>query len=138
MVSLEFFIDINPSDRTMALGSTQLLTEMSTRSISWGQMRPVRKADLTTILCRCQKNLGTVTSWNPLGHSRPGTGLLYLFTYLLTSPLPNELNRLALPTHLSHISHSLQTYTCFISSWKYLLLTLCHYCPHAINTYTYK
>jgi hypothetical protein len=27
---------INPSDRTMALGSTQPLTEMSTRSISWG------------------------------------------------------------------------------------------------------
>ena len=27
----------NPSDRTMALGSTQPLTEMSTRSISWGQ-----------------------------------------------------------------------------------------------------
>ena len=26
----------NPSDRTMALGSTQALTEMSTRSISWG------------------------------------------------------------------------------------------------------
>ena len=26
----------NPSDRTMALGSTQLLTEMSTKSISWG------------------------------------------------------------------------------------------------------
>jgi hypothetical protein len=32
----EFFIDINPSDRTMALGSTQPLTEMSTGSISWG------------------------------------------------------------------------------------------------------
>jgi hypothetical protein len=26
----------NPSDRTMALGSTQPKTEMSTRSISWG------------------------------------------------------------------------------------------------------
>ena len=26
----------NPSDRTMALGSTQPLTEMSTRGISWG------------------------------------------------------------------------------------------------------
>jgi len=26
----------NPSDRTLALGSTQPLTEMSTRSISWG------------------------------------------------------------------------------------------------------
>jgi hypothetical protein len=43
----------NPSDRTMALGSTQPLTEMSTRSISW----------------------------NPLGHSRPVTGLLWLYLY---------------------------------------------------------
>jgi hypothetical protein len=33
---MEFFNDINPSDRTMALGSTQPLTEMSTGSISWG------------------------------------------------------------------------------------------------------
>jgi hypothetical protein len=104
----------NPSDRTMALGSTQPLTELSTRSISWRWRQPVRKADnLTTILCRChvmsystpslwrwnwqrvpkrrqitiwrrgntQKNtynLGTLTSWNPLGHSRPVTGLLCL------------------------------------------------------------
>jgi hypothetical protein len=35
MVSLEFFID-NPSGRTMALGLTQPLTEMSTRNIFWG------------------------------------------------------------------------------------------------------
>jgi hypothetical protein len=34
--AMEFFIDLNPSDSTMALGSTQPLTEMSTRSISWG------------------------------------------------------------------------------------------------------
>jgi len=41
----------NTSDRTMALGSTQPLTEMSTGSISWGLKRPVRKADnLTTTL----------------------------------------------------------------------------------------
>jgi hypothetical protein len=33
---MEFFIDINHSDRTLVLGSTQLLTEMSTGSISWG------------------------------------------------------------------------------------------------------
>jgi len=39
----------------MALGSTQPLTDMSTRSISWGgKNRPVRKADtLTTILDHC-------------------------------------------------------------------------------------
>jgi hypothetical protein len=36
MVSLEFFIYINLSSRTMALGLTQPLTEMSTRHISWG------------------------------------------------------------------------------------------------------
>jgi len=35
MMSLEFFID-NPSCRTMTLGLTQPLTEMSTRDISWG------------------------------------------------------------------------------------------------------
>jgi len=29
-------LEHNPSDRTVALGSTQPLTEMSTRSISWG------------------------------------------------------------------------------------------------------
>jgi hypothetical protein len=31
----ELFLDINSSDRTMALGSTQSLTEMSTGNISW-------------------------------------------------------------------------------------------------------
>jgi len=66
----------------MALGSTQSLTEMSTRIISWGQRRPVRKADkLTTILCRCHKIWETLTSWNPLGHSRPVTGLFYLLQH---------------------------------------------------------
>ena len=35
IVSLDFFID-TPSGRTMALGWTQPLTEMSTRNISWG------------------------------------------------------------------------------------------------------
>ena len=38
----------------MALESTQPLTEMSSRRISWGKRTPVRKADkLTTVLCRC-------------------------------------------------------------------------------------
>jgi hypothetical protein len=40
----------------------------------------VRKADnLTTIQVPLSCNLGTLTSWNPLGHSRPVTRLLYLF-----------------------------------------------------------
>ena len=36
MVSLKFFIDIILPITLMALGSTQPLTEMSTRRISWG------------------------------------------------------------------------------------------------------
>jgi hypothetical protein len=75
-------IDINPSDRTMALGSTQPLTEMSTRIIPGGKWgRCVR---LTTYHhpVPLSSNLGTLTSWNPLGHPRPVTGLLYL--YILT------------------------------------------------------
>ena len=31
-----FFSDIFPSDRTMALGSTQPIVKMSTGNISWG------------------------------------------------------------------------------------------------------
>ena len=38
----------NPSDRTMALGSTQPLTEMSTRSFYWG--KGDRCVGLTTLL----------------------------------------------------------------------------------------
>ena len=33
LVSVDFSLPYNPSDRTMALGSTQPLTEMSTRRI---------------------------------------------------------------------------------------------------------
>jgi hypothetical protein len=35
----------NPSSRTMALGSTQPLTEMSTRNFPGGEKWPVRRAD---------------------------------------------------------------------------------------------
>jgi hypothetical protein len=43
----EFFIDINPSDRTMALGSTQPLTEMS----RYGQKE--KPEEQTTDKCTC-------------------------------------------------------------------------------------
>jgi len=36
IVSVDFSLTWNSSDCTMALGSTQPLTEMSTRSIFWG------------------------------------------------------------------------------------------------------
>jgi hypothetical protein len=45
MRSLDFFQLPNPSSRTMALGSTQPLTEMSTRNILGGKAGPARRAD---------------------------------------------------------------------------------------------
>jgi hypothetical protein len=42
---VEFFNLPNPSSRTMALGSTQPLTEMSTRNLPGGKKRPVHRAD---------------------------------------------------------------------------------------------
>jgi hypothetical protein len=41
----------NPSNRTMALGSTQPLTEMSTRNLPGGKKRPARRADNLTAIC---------------------------------------------------------------------------------------
>jgi hypothetical protein len=35
----------NSSSRTMALGSTQILTELSTRNFPGGKKRPARRAD---------------------------------------------------------------------------------------------
>ena len=81
----------NPSGRTVALGSTQPLTEISTRNISWGWRRPVRKADnLTTFMCRLSWNLGTSTSWNPQGLCRPVMGLLYLLPFYSTFYMVGE------------------------------------------------
>jgi hypothetical protein len=46
-----FFNWPNPSSRTMALGSTRPLTEMSTRNLLGGKGVPVRKADNLTTIC---------------------------------------------------------------------------------------
>jgi hypothetical protein len=46
-----FFNLPNPSSRTMALGSTQPLTEMSTTDLPGVKGRPARKADNLTAIC---------------------------------------------------------------------------------------
>jgi hypothetical protein len=42
---VDFFNLPNPSSRTMALGSTQLLTKISTRKLPGVKKRPAHKAD---------------------------------------------------------------------------------------------
>ena len=63
----------------MALGSTQPLTEMITRSISWGKGGHCVRLTTYHRPVPLLWNLGTLTSWNPLGPSGPVTGLLYLY-----------------------------------------------------------
>jgi hypothetical protein len=48
---VDFFNLPNPSNRTMALGSTQPLTEMSTRNLPGGKGRPACRADNLTAIC---------------------------------------------------------------------------------------
>jgi hypothetical protein len=47
-----FFNWPNPSSRIMALGSTQPLTEMSTRNLPGGKGWPAHKADKLTAVCK--------------------------------------------------------------------------------------
>jgi hypothetical protein len=50
--SLIFFFNLpNPSSRTMAVGTTQSLTEMSTRNLPGGKGRSARKTDKFTDMC---------------------------------------------------------------------------------------
>ena len=81
MVSLEFFSD-NPSGRTMALGSNQPLTEMSTKCTSWG--KGGRCARLTTLPPSCavvikSENLNFLELSGPL-QACNGTALPALHT----------------------------------------------------------
>jgi hypothetical protein len=61
-------------------------------------------------------NLGTLTSWNPLGHSRPATGRLCLFT-CVTSGLSREgdKNCALLGHYAAYGAHSLPTFRYNIS-----------------------
>jgi hypothetical protein len=65
-----FFNWPNPSSRTMALGSTQPLTEMSTRKIPGGVKRG-RRIRLTQPYCHliadCLEDVGASTSHTPMG-----------------------------------------------------------------------
>jgi hypothetical protein len=48
---VDFFLNLpNPSSRTMVLGSTQPLTEMSTMNLPGDKGRPARKADNLTAI----------------------------------------------------------------------------------------
>jgi hypothetical protein len=53
----------------MDLGSTQLLTELSSRNLPGGKRRPARKANNLAAICGfdCLENVRASTSHDPMG-----------------------------------------------------------------------
>jgi hypothetical protein len=65
---IRVFLWYNLSSRTMALESTQPLTEISTMTIFWGKRRPLFRVDnLNTSMRQLSWNLRELTSWKPQG-----------------------------------------------------------------------
>jgi hypothetical protein len=67
----------------MALGSTQPLTEMSTRNLPGGKGRPARKADNLAAICEptVWTKCGSLHVSEPYGSSRPVTGIALPLPY---------------------------------------------------------
>jgi len=63
----------------MALGRTQPLTEMSTRSISWGYRRPVRKADNLPTSCAFVTKSGNLNLLEPSGPLQACNGPAFIW-----------------------------------------------------------
>jgi hypothetical protein len=78
-----FFNWSNPSSRTMALRSTQPLTEMSTRNLLGSKGRPARKADLTAVYEPVSRKCGSLDVSQPYGPPRPVTRTALLFLSLI-------------------------------------------------------
>jgi hypothetical protein len=85
-----FFNSPNLFSRTMALGSTQPLTEMSTRNFPAGKGRLVRKADNSPqSLRRLSRKCGILDVWQSYGLPQLVTGIKLSF-YLYKSELFNN------------------------------------------------
>jgi hypothetical protein len=78
----------------MALGSTQPLTEISTRNLPGGKGRPARKADNLTVICEsdCLENMDLDVSqiYGP-PQSVTGIALSFLIFYAYFQILSNSL-----------------------------------------------
>jgi len=113
----------NPSDRTMALGSTQPLIEMSTGSISWG-VKAVGALGWQPYHhpVPLSRNLGALTSWNPLGLSRPVMGLLYLLSRFLVVLWYHVVNTLALGFKYMSDRTSVYWRTVVNMRWRFTIL----------------
>jgi len=105
MMSLEFFIDIHPSGRTVTLGLAQPLTEMSTRNNSRG--KGGRSFGLTTLP---HLYADCVEIWDP-----KSPGILRVCPDLYWDCFTLEAERgTALPPGRSRVRYPMVSLECFI------------------------
>jgi hypothetical protein len=103
--SLDFSVGPNPSSRTMALGLTQPVTELSTRNLTWG-VKGGRSVRLTTSpsVSRLSRKCGSLDVSQPYGPPRPVTGIaLHIGTSRLRVRRCSTTQRLPFPPEQNHI-----------------------------------
>jgi len=100
----------------MALGSTQPLMKMSTRNIPGGKGRRCLKMTTYHNTVPLSRNLGSLTSQNPLGPFGPVTEQVYVFTqYGIINP----------PFLGRALTYFLVEYFLFFKFWNNIFVFLC-------------